>query len=96
MLDGIPSRGSPAHAPHARPAAQEPLGTLFVSIPSLLDPGLSPEGTHLFHAFAPDWVADWAGLEPRAYEAKKESTADAIFKRLEATFPGLASATVYR
>ncbi|KAL6785413.1 CRTISO1 [Auxenochlorella protothecoides x Auxenochlorella symbiontica] len=75
---------------------EEPLGTLFVSIPSLLDAGLSPEGTHLFHAFAPDWVADWTGLEPKAYEAKKERTADAIFKRLEAAFPGLAEATVYR
>lgn len=30
---------------------QEPYGTLFVSIPSLLDPSLCPEGTHTFHAF---------------------------------------------
>ena len=33
------------------PAPQEPYGTLFVSIPSLLDPSLCPEGTHTFHAF---------------------------------------------
>mgnify|MGYP006973210263 CR=1 FL=1 len=37
----------------------EPLGTLFVSIPSLLDPSLCPEGTHVFHTFAPDWVDTW-------------------------------------
>ena len=30
---------------------QDPYGTLFVSIPSLLDPSLCPEGTHTFHAF---------------------------------------------
>jgi hypothetical protein len=30
---------------------QDPYGTLFVSIPSLLDPSLCPEGTHVFHVF---------------------------------------------
>jgi hypothetical protein len=30
---------------------QDPYGTLFVSIPSLLDPSLCPSGTHTFHAF---------------------------------------------
>ena len=35
---------------------EQPLGTLFVSIPSLLDPSLAPAGTHIFHAFAPDWI----------------------------------------
>ena len=35
---------------------EQPLGTLFVSIPSLLDPSLAPDGTHIFHAFAPEWI----------------------------------------
>ena len=35
---------------------EKPKGTLFVSIPSLLDPSLAPEGTHVFHAFTPDWI----------------------------------------
>lgn len=34
-------------------------GTLFVSIPSLLDEGVSPPGTHLMHVFTPDWVVTW-------------------------------------
>ena len=37
--------------PTCPPLPQEPYGTLFVSIPSLLDPSLCPEGTHTFHAF---------------------------------------------
>lgn len=37
----------------------DPFGTLFVSIPSLLDPSLCPPGTQVFHAFAPDWVDAW-------------------------------------
>ena len=43
-----------------------------MSIPSLLDPSLCPPGTHVFHAFAPDWVDAWAGLPAGEYEARKE------------------------
>ena len=38
---------------------QEPHGTLFVSIPSLLDPSLCPPGTHIVHMFTPDWMDNW-------------------------------------
>ena len=38
---------------------EEPGGTLFVSMPSLLDPSLCPEGTHLVHIFTPDWIHNW-------------------------------------
>lgn len=34
-------------------------GTLFVSIPTLLDPSLSPPGTHIVHLFTPDWIDSW-------------------------------------
>ena len=34
-------------------------GTLFVSLPSLLDHSLSPPGTHIVHAFTPDWIDAW-------------------------------------
>jgi hypothetical protein len=37
----------------------DPRGTLFVSIPSLLDSSLCPEGMHVFHAFTPDWIDAW-------------------------------------
>ena len=38
---------------------EEPFGTLFVSIPTLLDPSISPPGTHIVHIFSPDWIENW-------------------------------------
>lgn len=38
---------------------EEARGTLFVSIPSLLDPSVAPPGYHTFHAFTPEWIDDW-------------------------------------
>ncbi|KAL4423632.1 hypothetical protein ABPG77_009219 [Micractinium sp. CCAP 211/92] len=75
---------------------EDPYGTLFVSIPSLLDPSLCPDGTHVFHAFTPDWIDNWSGLERPEYERKKEEVADAIVARLEKVFPGLKEATILR
>lgn len=75
---------------------EDPRGTLFVSIPSLLDPSLCPEGTHVFHAFTPDWVDAWTGMEPAEYEQKKAEVADALLARLEKVFPGLRAATVHQ
>jgi len=71
-------------------------GTLFVSIPSLLDPDVSPDGTHLMHVFTPDWVDDWTGMGGSAYENKKKEVSDSIIKRLEAYFPGITDAIVFR
>ena len=73
-----------------------PYGTLFVSIPSLLDPSICPEGTHVFHAFSPDWIDAWEGLGPQEYEKKKEEVADMIFDRLETIFPGLKEGVIMR
>jgi prolycopene isomerase len=38
---------------------EDPHGTLFVSLPSLLDPSLAPPGRHIVHAFTPDWIDNW-------------------------------------
>ena len=38
---------------------EDPRGTLFVSMPSLLDPSLAPEGRHIVHASTPDWIDAW-------------------------------------
>ncbi len=32
---------------------EDSFGTVFVSIPTLLDPGLAPAGYHIIHAFTP-------------------------------------------
>ncbi|VEP16149.1 Carotene isomerase [Hyella patelloides LEGE 07179] len=69
---------------------EQPTGTIFVSIPTLLDPSLAPEGYHIIHTFTPSWIADWQKLTPQQYEAQKESAAANIINRLETIFPGLA------
>jgi prolycopene isomerase len=68
---------------------EEPEGTIFVSIPTLLDPSLAPEGYHIIHAFTPSWMNDWQHLSPSEYEAKKEERAGVIIDRLSKIFPGL-------
>ena len=72
-------------------------GCLFVSIPSLLDSSLAPDGCHTFHAFAPEFVSEYAGLSRKEYKERKEAHADEIIDRLEAAaFPGLRDAIVFR
>ncbi|MDZ8185471.1 MAG: carotene isomerase [Nostoc sp. ChiSLP02] len=70
-------------------------GTIFVSIPTLLDPDLAPSGYHIIHAFTPHWIDEWLGLSPAEYEAKKEEAAWRIIDRLENIFPGLDAGLDY-
>lgn len=70
-------------------------GTIFVSIPTLLDPDLAPKGYHIIHAFTPHWFADWSGLSPSQYEAQKEAASARIIERLEKIFPGLDAGLDY-
>lgn len=72
-----------------------PAGTIFVSIPTLLDPDLAPPGYHIIHSFTPQWWADWQGLTPSEYEAKKEVAAWGIIDRLEKIFLGLDAGLDY-
>lgn len=71
-------------------------GTIFVSIPTLLDPSLAPEGCHIIHTFTPSWIDEWQNLSPSEYEAKKEQAASQLIHRLEAIFPGIESKLDYQ
>jgi prolycopene isomerase len=71
-------------------------GTIFVSIPTLLDPELAPAGHHILHAFTPSWLKEWQNLAPQVYEAKKEAAAEKLIDRLNAIFPGLDAALDYQ
>ncbi|KAM3100341.1 carotenoid isomerase [Phormidesmis sp. 146-12] len=62
-------------------------GTIFVSIPTLLDPSLAPDGYHIIHAFTPSWMSYWQNLSPSEYEQKKEAAAGRVIDRLETLFP---------
>ncbi|MBV8883701.1 MAG: carotene isomerase [Chroococcidiopsidaceae cyanobacterium CP_BM_RX_35] len=73
----------------------DPEGTIFVSIPTLLDPDLAPTGYHIIHAFTPSWVKDWQGFSPSDYEHKKETAAGRMIERLEKIFPGLDAGLDY-
>lgn len=64
-------------------------GTIFVSIPTLLDPSLAPDGYHIVHAFTPSWITEWEDLSPTQYQAKKEKAADRLIDRLSKILPGL-------
>ncbi len=67
----------------------EPEGTIFVSIPTLLDPSLAPNGYHIIHTFTPSWMDTWQNLSPQKYENQKEEKAGNLIERLEKIFPGL-------
>lgn len=70
-------------------------GTIFVSIPTLLDPDLAPDGYHIIHAFTPHWIDDWQKLSPSEYEAKKEEAGGRIIDRLKKIFPDLDAGLDY-
>ena len=75
---------------------EQPSGTIFVSIPTILDPDLAPPGHHIIHTFTPSDIEEWEGLSPQAYQEKKEQAAANLIKRLETIFPGLSSALDYQ
>ena len=74
---------------------EDPEGTIFVSIPTLLDPDLAPPGHHIIHTFTPHWIQDWQGLSTYQYEDKKEEAAARVLDRLEKIFPGLDAGLDY-
>ncbi len=71
-------------------------GTVFVSIPTLLDPSLAPPGHHIVHTFTPSAMDAWKGLAPGAYAEAKQQAADRLIQRLEAILPGLGAAITHR
>ncbi len=71
-------------------------GTIFVSIPTLLDPDLAPPGYHIIHTFTPSWFEDWQGMSAQDYAEKKAAAARRIIERLEKIFPGLDAGLDYK
>ncbi len=71
-------------------------GTIFVSIPTLLDPSLAPDGHQIIHTFTPSWIENWQNLSPSEYEAKKAAAAERVIDRLETIFPNLSQYLDYQ
>jgi len=76
---------------------EKPYGSIFLSIPTVLDPSLAPEGHHILHIFTTAGIEDWEGLSRKEYEEKKEVVANGIIRRLEKElFPGLQDSIVLK
>ncbi|XP_072977595.1 prolycopene isomerase, chloroplastic [Typha angustifolia] len=76
---------------------EEPYGSIFLSIPTILDSSLAPEGHHILHIFTTSSIEDWEGVGRENYEKKKVLVADEIIRRLEnKLFPGLQSSIVLK
>ena len=65
-------------------------GVTFVSIPSLLDRSLAPEGNHIVHTFTPSSIENWINLSPKEYRHKKEFEATLLIEKLEKILPGIS------
>jgi prolycopene isomerase len=66
-------------------------GTIFVSIPTLLDPDLAPPGRNIIHTFTPSSMSYWKGLSPTAYRQQKAAAAKRLVQRLEKLWPHLST-----
>jgi prolycopene isomerase len=67
----------------------EPSGTLFVSIPTVLDSSLAPSDHHIIHAFTPSWIEEWQHLSALDYRERKAQAAAQIIDRLKQIIPNL-------
>ena len=70
-----------------------PQSTVFVSIPSLIDPSLAPPGKHVIHAYLPatEPYELWEGLDRKSeeYKALKRERANCLFTAIEQFIPDI-------
>ncbi|MEM7064070.1 MAG: NAD(P)/FAD-dependent oxidoreductase [Cyanobacteria bacterium P01_B01_bin.77] len=68
-----------------------PGNTCMISIPSVLDSSLAPEGHHVVHAYTLETWDDWQeNTDDRAaYEAKKEAKSETLIRALQKVVPDI-------
>lgn len=70
---------------------EAPRNLVLVSVPSLIDPSLAPEGKHIIHAYVPatELYSDWEGLSRNSieYKEKKELAANFLWSAVEKYIP---------
>ena len=68
-----------------------PQNMVLVSIPSIIDPSMAPEGKHVVHAYTPgtEPYSIWEGLDPKGpeYKALKEERAEVLWRAVEKAIP---------
>ncbi len=75
---------------------EEEQGVVFISIPTLLDSSLSPEGTHIIHAFTPSSISEWEGLTAIDYRKKKDIASAKLITRIEKIIPGISDGICHK
>ena len=70
-----------------------PQSAAFVSMPSLLDPSLAPDGCHVIHAYLPatEPYEVWEGLDRKSdeYKALKEERSQKLWEAVEKFIPDI-------
>mmetsp|Transcript_22047 Transcript_22047/g.37200 ORF Transcript_22047/g.37200 Transcript_22047/m.37200 type:complete len:599 (-) Transcript_22047:14-1810(-) len=70
---------------------ESPRNVVLVSMPSLIDPSLAPEGKHVLHAYVPatELYEDWEHLDRSSeeYQQKKQEAADFLWSAVEQYIP---------
>ena len=64
-------------------------GVIFISIPTLLDKSLAPDGKHIIHAFTPSSISEWDNLSRDEYLIKKENYYSFLIRKISKIIPGL-------
>jgi prolycopene isomerase len=64
-------------------------GVIFISIPTLLDKSLAPEGKHIIHAFTPSSIYEWNNLSRKEYLIKKENYYSFLIKEISKIIPNI-------
>ena len=64
-------------------------GVIFVSIPTLLDSSLAPEGKHIVHAFTPSSICEWECLSRKEYLQKNEKYFSFLVEKISSILPNL-------
>ncbi len=72
-----------------------PQNIVVMSIPSVLDPSLAPQGKHVMHVYTPgnEPYAIWQGMDRRSqeYTQQKQARADIMWQALERIIPDIRS-----
>ena len=64
-------------------------GVIFISIPTLLDSSLAPEGRHIIHAFTPSSISEWQNLSRKEYLEKKEEYFLFVMRKINKIIPNI-------
>jgi carotene isomerase len=72
---------------HSDEDITQPGNTCMISIPSVWDSALAPDGHHVVHAYTLEPYEPWQNLSPEAYQQRKQERSQSLFRALEKVIP---------